>query len=228
MSVHCLLAIVLAASLGRPALAQTLSVSEGAKAVAGAYEISNSDRDKVCDVTLKAEPAGANLRLELDRACTETFPALKEVTAWAFGPNDAIRLVDGRGRTVLEFVEVESGLYEGLRPGEPLYFLQSHASAGGEKTEKDMAGDWDVTRAGRTICRLTLAMEAVGADRYALKVRPGCDATITRFAPIAWHMEQGQLVVVSARGDVWRFEETDEATWRRIPETRQPLVLEKQ
>jgi hypothetical protein len=227
MPFRLLLAILLAASAGT-APAQTPPVSEGAKAVAGAYEISNSDRDKVCNVTLKAEPAGANLRLELDRACAGTFPALKEVTAWAFGPNDAIRLLDGRARTVLEFVEVESGLYEGLRPGEPLYFLQSLVSAAGERTAQDMAGDWGVTRAGRTICRLTLALESAGPERYVLRVRPGCDAFVTRFAPVAWQMEQGQLVLVSARGDVWRFEETDEATWRRIPETRQPLVLEKQ
>jgi hypothetical protein len=41
-------------------------------------------------------------------------------------------------------------------------------------------------------------------------------------------MDRGQLVLLSGKGPVWRFEESDPATWRRIPEGRQPLLLARQ
>jgi hypothetical protein len=48
---------------------------------------------------------------------------------------------------------------------------------------------------------------------------------VTRFAPTAWQMDRGELLLKNARGQTWRFEESDAATWSRVPETAEPLLL---
>src|ERR1700733_2650279 len=77
-------------------------------------------------------------------------------------------------------------------------------------------GDWGMPRsAGKPICTVTLAntAAAAGSDNLALKLKPGCDVLITRFGPTSWHMDNGELVLQSARGQAWRFEENDTNTW---------------
>jgi hypothetical protein len=81
-----------------------------------------------------------------------------------------------------------------------------------------------VRGAGKPICTVTLANTAAGPD-LALKLKPGCDAFVTRFAPAAWQMDRGELLLKNARGQTWRFEESDAATWSRVPETAEPLLL---
>ena len=68
-----------------PAPAQII---DAAKVVAGAFEVSNSDRNKTCMVTLKAEGAATAMKVELDKACA--VPAMKDVTAWVLMPDDAV------------------------------------------------------------------------------------------------------------------------------------------
>ena len=41
-------------------------------------------------------------------------------------------------------------------------------------------------------------------------------------------MDRGQLLMLSPKGGIWRFEENDPTTWMRIPAARQPLALVKQ
>jgi len=92
-----------------------------------------------------------------------------------------------------------------------------------------MVGDWAIARGtGKPICVLTLANNPAGADNLALKVKPGCDALVTRFGPTSWHIDKGELVLLSARGQVWRFEEDDANTWLRVPESADPVLLVRQ
>lgn len=199
------------------------------KALAGSWELSNADRDMRCAVVLKATSVRAGFALEWDKACGGVFPITKEVTSWMLAKNDSIQFLDSKGRILLELTELETGLYEGLRPGDPLYFLQNQASLGTERAAKDLAGDWGIVRgSGRSICVLTLTDKEAGADQFALAVKPGCDAAITAFSPRAWQLDRGQLVIHSTRGEVWRFEEEDDDTWQRIPAGRQPVFLVKQ
>jgi hypothetical protein len=62
----------------------------------------------------------------------------------------------------------------------------------------------------------------------ALKVKPGYDVLVTRFGPATWRMESGELVLLSARGQMWHFEENDSNTWQRVPETPDPVLLVRQ
>jgi hypothetical protein len=41
-------------------------------------------------------------------------------------------------------------------------------------------------------------------------------------------MDNGELVLQSARGQTWRFEENDANTWQRLPESADPILLVRQ
>jgi protease inhibitor Inh len=230
MSARLHLALLAVLFTGAPAAAQT--PSDAAKAMVGTWEMSNADRDRTCTINLKVAPVGTNYALEPEKKCGDAFPPMRAITAWTFGRNDSLLLLDSGGRTVLELLEVEAGMYEGLRPNEERYFLQNAAvaAASRERPADDMFGEWSIVRGATTkpICAITLANSAATADNFAVEVKPGCDQLITRFAPAGWRMERGQLVVQSAKGEVWRFEESDPNTWKRIPESRQPLTLLRQ
>ncbi len=201
--------------------------SEEAKALAsGSWEFSNADRDKRCTIVFKTAPASVGMRLEFDKACAEAFPFIREIAGWTIAENDFLRLLDAKGKSMLEFSEVETGMYEAPRPGEGILFIQTAAAVGPPPKEADqMVGDWTVVRgAGKPICTLTLANTAAGDD-LALKLKPGCDAFVTRFAPTTWQMDRGELVLKNARSQAWRFEESDAATWSRVPETADPVLL---
>jgi Protease inhibitor Inh len=220
------------AVVASPALAQAPAPSDAAKAMAGAWEMSNADRDRTCNLIFKLTPAGANYAIELDKACGQAFPATRAIVGWTLGRNDMLLLVDATGAPVLEMLEVEAGTYEGLRPNEGRYVLQNPAvvAASKERPADDLFGEWAIVRAGTTrpLCALTFAGEAADADSFALRVKPGCDQIVARFGPVSWKMDRGQLVVQSAKGQVWRFEENDPNTWDRIPKGREPLALVRQ
>jgi Protease inhibitor Inh len=202
-------------------------VSDQAKAMAaGSWEFSNADRDKRCTLVFKTARAPVGMQLEFDKACVDVFPFIRDVVGWTIAENDFLRLLDAKGKSMLEFSEVETGMYEAPRPGEGILFIQAAAAVGPPPKEADqMTGDWGVVRgAGNPICTLTLANTAAGPD-LALKLKPGCDAFVTRFAPTAWQMDRGELLLKNARGQTWRFEESDTATWSRVPETAEPVLL---
>ena len=204
-------------------------LSDEAKAMAdGTWEFSNADRDKRCTLTFRTEPAAAGMRLEFDRGCVALFPFVKGIVGWSLTQNDFLRLLDAKGQSVLEFSEVESRIYEAPRPGEGILFIQASTAVGPPPKEADvMFGDWALLRGGggKAICTMALADTPVGDDYYALKLKPGCDALVTRFAPTAWQMDRGELVLKNARNQSWRFAEGDGSAWQRVPEGRQPLTL---
>jgi hypothetical protein len=204
--------------------------SDSAKAMVGAWEFSNADRDKTCVVTFRLDAAGGNYALDLAKNCGTTFPTIKDATQWNRGRDDALTFLDSKGKLLLAFDEVESGLFESARGSDALYFLQAVAALEGrERTADQMFGDWAFARSnGKPICQITLVSEAADTSGFVITLKPGCDALITNFSPKLWRMDHGQLVIVSTRGDIWRLEESDPTTWRRIPEGRQPLLLVKQ
>jgi hypothetical protein len=202
--------------------------SDPVSAMIGAWEFSNADHDRVCRFNFRADPAAGGYKLDIDKNCAGVFPTTKEIVGWAVDNYGALRLLDGSGAAVIELTEVESGIYDGFQPGEGRYVLQS-AAAAPVRSADDVAGEWAIARGtGKPICMLTLANNPAGADSLALKVKPGCDSFVTRFGPAAWRMNQGELVLLSARGQAWRFEENDANTWQRVPETADPVLLVRQ
>src|SRR5438105_6124480 len=146
-----LFAVVLLAVSGGELAAQApaTALGDAAKAMIGTWEFVNADRDKRCAVTFRADATAAGTKVEFDRACGGVFPFIRDVVAWSLAEGDFLRLLDVRGRSVLEFSEVESGIFEAPRPGEGILFIQ-HASAAGPEPRKadEMAGEWTIQRAG--------------------------------------------------------------------------------
>ncbi len=195
------------------------------KAVAGTWELSNADREKNCIAYLKADPAPGGAILELEAACATVFPALKDAAVWSV-LNEELRLIDPKGKTLLMLTEVESGMYEGERPGEGLFFLQNIAAVGrDDRKPSQLVGDWTFMRGGKAICVVTLSTKKAGDDKFALTVAPACDAAIAGFGPAAWRMDRGELVLISGRAEEWRFEETEPSSWQRIPANIDPIQL---
>ena len=73
-------ALLLTALLGDGAAAQP-ALSDAAKAMLGTWEFSNADREKMCAVTFRAEPAAGGMRVEFERKCTSLFPFIGEVAS---------------------------------------------------------------------------------------------------------------------------------------------------
>jgi hypothetical protein len=219
------LAIVLLSACGSAA-AQAPGPSEAAKGIAGVWEFTNADRDKVCSLTLRTDSAAGAMRAEFDKACAEKFPFIGQVAGWTLAENDFLRLVDSSGSALLEFSEVEGGVYEAPLPGEGILFIQKATAAGpAPRTVEEMSGEWTVVRgAGKPICSLTLSNVAAGED-FAVQVRQPCDAFVARFAPAAWQMDRGELLLKPAKGRPWRFEENDQNTFQRVPATNDPVLL---
>jgi len=207
--------------------AQTPS-TDAAAAMVGTWELSNADHDKTCRLVFRNEAVTGGLKIEIDKNCPNVFPSTKNIIAWAMDSYGNLNLVDAQGNAVIDLTEVESGIYDGFNPEEGRYILQSAASAP-VRSADDMVGDWAVARGtGKPICTLTLANTAAGADAFILKLKPGCDVLVTRFGPTSWRMDQGELVLLSPRGQTWRFVENDANSWQREPESADPILLVRQ
>jgi len=204
-------------------------LGDSAKALIGTWEFSNADRDKICSVTFKSDATKVGFKVEFDKACADLFPIVNDVAGWIFPDNDLLHLLDAQGKVLVEFSEVESGIYEAPTPGVGVLFLQNAATAAPPtKLPEQVAGDWAIKRgSGAPICMVALSADAA-KDGLALTVKPGCDASIARLNFTLWRLDRDELMLVPARGNPWRFEEVEGGNWRRVPEGNSPVFLIKQ
>jgi hypothetical protein len=225
---QCGVAIVIALLALSPIRAQDASTLK--KGMVGQWELSTTERSKTCVVTLKSDAAAQGLKLELEPSCAASLPFTKDITAWNVRGLDIVRLQDVAGQAVIDFTEVESGIFEGLRTGEGIYILQNLAAARSlAKSMDQMIGDWSVIRGnGRPICSLTLTNTEATPDNFQVFLKPRCDPLVATFAPTMWRLERGEMLLMSAGGETWRFEADDNAQWRRIPDTADPVILVRQ
>jgi hypothetical protein len=224
------LAVPAAAQNAAPSEEVTERVTEPAappvpRTMIGSWEFSNADRERICTITFRE--SGPNRRVDFDAACANHFTFTKDIVAWRHADNDFLRLLDAGGQSVLEFSEVESGIFEAPRPGEGILFIQNPSSLGpAPRTAEQTTGEWSVVRrAGRPICGLSLSDTAAPGDEFVVKVQPPCDRFVASFGPATWSMDRGELVLKSARGATWRFEAAEDAKWRRVPETADPVLM---
>jgi hypothetical protein len=211
-----------------PALAQDAATLK--KNMIGQWELSTTERSKTCVVTLKSDAAAQGLKLELEPGCAAALPFTKDITAWSVKGLDIVRLQDATGEAVIDFTEVESGILEGLRQGEGIYILQNLAAARSlAKSMDQMIGDWAMVRGnGQAICGLTLTNTEADQDNFQVFLKPKCDPAIAAFAPTQWRLERGQMLLMSKSGEVWQFEADDNAQWRRVPDSADPLIMLRQ
>lgn len=196
----------------------------------GQWELSTAGRDKTCVITLKGDVSPQGLKLELDKGCGDALPFTKAIAAWSVKGLDIVRLQDAKGQSIIDVTEVESGIFEGLRQGEGVYLLQNLAAARAlSKSADQLIGDWAMMRgSGKAICGLTLTNTETTPENFAVYLKPRCDPLVTGFAPTVWRIERGELLLQSAKGEIWRFEADDNAQWRRVPDSVDPLILTRQ
>lgn len=201
------------------------------KEMVGEWELSTAGRDKTCVVTLKGDSTPDGLKLDLDKDCGDALSFTKDIVAWSVKGLDIVRLQDARGQSVIDVTEVESGIFEGRREGEGIYLLQNLAAARAlSKSADQLIGDWAMVRgSGKAICGLTLTnTETATPENFAVYLKPRCDPLVAAFGPALWRIERGELLLLSAKGEVWRFEADDNAQWRRVPDSADPLLLMRQ
>jgi Protease inhibitor Inh len=224
------LGIALAALVVLVAPARSQDALTLKKGMIGQWELSTTERSKTCVVTLKSDSSPQGFKLELEPGCAAALPFTKDIAAWNIKGLDIVRLQDAAGAPVIDFTEVESGIFEGLRQGEGIYILQNLAAARSlAKSMDQMIGDWSMVRGnGRPICGLTLTNTEASPDNFAVFLKPRCDPAIAAFAPTVWRLERGELLLMSQNGEVWRFEADDNAQWRRVPDSADPLIMLRQ
>ena len=211
-----------------PARAQDASSLK--KDMVGQWELSTTERSKTCVITLKGDATPQGQKLELEPGCAAALPFTKDITAWSIAGLDIVRLQDASGQPVIDFTEVESGILEGLRQGEGIYILQNLAAARSlAKSMDQMIGDWAMVRGnGQPICGLTLTNNEAGQDNFQVFLKPKCDPAVSAFAPTQWRLERGQMLLMSQSGETWQFEADDNAQWRKVPDSADPLIMLRQ
>ncbi|HEY0220078.1 MAG TPA: AprI/Inh family metalloprotease inhibitor, partial [Afipia sp.] len=168
----------------------------------------------------------------MEKGCGDMLPFTKAITTWSVKGLDIVRLQDAKGQSVIDVTEVESGIFEGTRTGEGIYLLQNLAAARAlSKSTDQLIGDWTMVRGnGNAVCSLTLTNTPVenSQDNFQVFLKPRCEPAVTAFAPVMWRMDRGEIQLVSAKGEIWRFEADDNAQWRLVPDTADPLIMTRQ
>ena len=221
------MAATLLAILGGAAPASSQDASSLKKEMIGQWELATTERSKTCVVTLKGDATAQGFKLELEPSCPAALPFTKDITGWNIRGLDIVRLQNAAGEPVIDFTEVESGIFEGLRTGEGVYILQNLAAARSlAKSMDQMIGDWSMVRGnGQAICGLTLTNTEAGQDNIQVFLKPKCDPAVTAFAPTVWRLDHGQMLLMSQKGETWQFEADDNAQWRKVPDSAEPLIM---
>lgn len=221
--------LLAAVACGSPARSQDAATLK--KDMIGQWELATTDRSKTCVVTLKNDSTPQGFKLELEPNCAAALPFTRDIATWSIkGLGDIVRLQDAAGQPVVDFTEVETGIFEGMRTGEGIYILQNLVAARSlAKSMDQMIGDWAMVRGdGQTICGLTLTNTEATADNFQVFLKPKCDPTIAAFAPTQWRLDHGQILLMAASGETWQFEADDNAQWRRVPDRADPLIMLRQ
>ncbi|HEY5380316.1 MAG TPA: AprI/Inh family metalloprotease inhibitor [Pseudolabrys sp.] len=225
---RALLAVIFVTLLTGVAQAQTPVLGDSAKGLLGPWEFSNAERTKICTASFRRDSVKVGFKVEFDANCAALFPLVQGIAGWRFPDNDNLFLLDAEGKPLIEFSEVETGLYEAPTPGVGVLFLQNTAAnAPPLRVPDDLVGDWAIKKEGAVICSLTLSITPL-RDGLALSVKPACDATIARLNFAHWQLDRGELVLTPARGTVWRFGEGEGGVWHRIPESPGSVTLTRQ
>jgi len=228
IALAALLTVVAPLVLATPAWSQDAAGLK--KGMIGQWELSTTERSKTCVVTMKGDATPQGLKLELEPTCAAALPFTKDIAAWNIKGLDIVRMQDAAGQPVIDFTEVESGIFEGLRSGEGVYILQNLAAARSlAKSMDQMIGDWSMVRGnGQTVCGLTLTNTEVSPDNFQVFLKPKCDPAISAFAPTQWRLDRGQMILMSKTGQTWQFEADDNAQWRRVPDSADGLIMLRQ
>lgn len=205
------------------------AMREAGARMAGDFRLTSADGTRACAFTLKPDASGSALTVDFDKEACAVIGFSGQVSAWLPDPSGSIRLLNAQGRTVAEFTEGAGGSYEALKEGDGVYFLTNPSVADAtEVNVEEVVGDWDLSRtAGAPVCRWTLQNVPAGkGEGRIVSVAAGCDSSMLRFAPVAWDIEGGNILVRGvASGAMIRFARQEDGSWARTPERGRPLLM---
>lgn len=222
--------------------------------LAGAYQLTNADGDRVCPLALAPTPLPAAksqggtakskeaakdankqasgaphlLTLTLDRAeCAGRIPFSADIAAWSTGPGDAIRLHAASGKLIAEFTEGVGGTWEALREKDGVYFLVNPKLAAAITLEPNQIfGTWTLSRTTDSPgCSVLLGEDALANGNYTLSPEESCAKLFGDFEPVSWQVEKGDLVLYDDDDTPMRFAVQEDGSWSKVPEDTTPLVL---
>ena len=75
---------------------------------------------------------------------------------------------------------------------------------------------------GPPLCVLALA-----SDGLTVTAQPGCDPDLAKLNFTQWRLDRGEVLLVPAQGEPWRFEEID-GSWRRLSNSAEKITLVRQ
>jgi hypothetical protein len=224
-----LLIAVVGLCFGSATLAQTAPpLGESANRMLGTWEFSNAERDKTCTADFKSDAATVGNKVAFDSNCAALFPLVANIAGWKYPDNDLLYLLNAQGEALVEFSEVEDGIFEAPTPGLGVLFLQKPGTANApQRTPDQVAGNWTLKRGNGPLCAFALTTTPAG-DGYALSVQPGCAVSVAKLGFMRWWLDEGELVLSPATGEPWRFEEIDTNRWARLPERVNEITLVRQ
>ena len=180
--------------------------------VIGTWEFSNAERDKICTATFNSDPTAVGFKVKFDANCAKLFPLVRDIAGWKFPDDDLLYLLDAQGKPLIEFSEVEDGIFEAPTPGLGVLFLQNPPPPRRSRAEaqpEQIAGNWTIVRGdGAPLCVLTLARDGrrrgLCADRAAGLRRK----SIAKLNFTQWRLDQrragagaGEGRALALRGD---------------------------
>ena len=190
-------------------------------AMVGAWELSNADHDKICQLNFRDDAVPGGYKLDIDKNCPNVFPSTKDIVAWTIDklrqPAPARRPA---GDAVIELTQVESGMFDGFKPEEGRYILQA-AAAVQTRSADDMVGDWAIARGtGKPICAADTGEHPcpTGGDYLSAQAQARLRCAGHPLRPDVMAHGQRRSGAAQPRGQIWRFEENDANTWQRVPE----------
>ncbi len=128
-------------SLATSAWAQSPPINDAAKAMVGAWELSNATRDRICSVTFSQSAVKVGYRIVFAPECAALFPLVPTIAGWRYPDDDLLYWLDARGNALVQFSEVEDGIFEAPTPGIGVLFLHNPALVDPQVNENPEGGD---------------------------------------------------------------------------------------
>ena len=131
--------------------------SDAAKAMIGAWEISNADHDKICRFVFHNDAVPGGYKLDIDKNCPGLFPSIKDIVAWAMDDYGNLRLLDAPATRCSNSPRSRAASMTASSRRRAATFCRAQPRRRSARPT-EMAGEWAIARGtGKPICTLTLA-----------------------------------------------------------------------
>jgi hypothetical protein len=224
------------------------SASAQDQARAGSYELAEAAGPRRCRLVLAAGAPGAAIgEARLPAGCRRAFPVLRNVQHWR--PEAVGMTLLAPGNTIVVTFAAGSGdVWRTTAAGQALTLTRVGEDARTRRrfvalyqrpapAPRELAAPQDALpprrfRVLRQIgqegaCSLDLTDRRTPSGDQAAELRAGCpDSGLITFAPAAWRIEGGRLVLISRKGHDVRFAfDSASKLWRKDPPSGAALFL---